>query len=227
MVTAIALLGDRDTAHVTHRAIDAVADQVRSSQQLRWIPTDSRDAAALDEFGGVWLVPGTPYRDEVFVYDVLRHRRAAGLPTLGTCGGFQYMLVEFARDAAGLTDAAHGEAEPATPTPVVGPLACSLLGEVRRVEAVPGTRLAEVCGVEPFDGFHWCSYGLAKRYASRLEAAGLVFNAHAPDAGVEGFELPGHPFYMGTLFQPQMDALRGEPVHPLIRAFIGAASVFV
>ena len=88
---------------------------------------------------------------------------------------------------------------------------------------MPGTRLAEICGSEPFTGFHWCSYGLAEGFVERLEAAGVVVSARAPDAGVEGIELPAHPFFVATLFQPQVGALAGRPLHPLIGAFVDAA----
>jgi CTP synthase (UTP-ammonia lyase) len=51
----------------------------------------------------------------------------------------------------------------------------------------------------------------------------VVISAHAPDAGVEGIELPGHPFFVATLFQPQVGALAGRPLHPLIAAFLETA----
>ena len=53
---------------------------------------------------------------------------------------------------------------------------------------------AAICGAAPFTGFHFCGFGLAPGVEERLEAAGLVIAAHADDAGVEAFELPGHPF---------------------------------
>jgi CTP synthase (UTP-ammonia lyase) len=63
---------------------------------------------------------------------------------------------------------------------------------------------------------------VAEAFVQRLEAAGVVVSARAPDAGVEGIELPGHPFFVATLFQPQVGALAGRPLHPLIGAFIEA-----
>ena len=72
---------------------------------------------------------------------------------------------------------------------------------------VPGTLVARLCGTAPFAGFHWCNYGLEPAYLDRLAAAGLVVAATAADAGVEAVELPGHPFYVATLFQPQVGKL--------------------
>jgi CTP synthase (UTP-ammonia lyase) len=130
------------------------------------------------------------------------------------------MAVEFARNAAGIAGAVHGESSPDGEAIVVAPLACSLVGEERTVVPVPGTRLAAICGDAPFTGFHWCGYGLVPGMAERLAAAGLVIGAHADDAGVEAFELPDHPFYVATLFQPQVNA----PLHPLIGALLEAAT---
>lgn len=56
----------------------------------------------------------------------------------------------------------------------------------------------------------------------RLSAHGLVVSARADDAGVEAVELPGHPFFMATLFQPQVGARASGRLHPVIEAFIAA-----
>ena len=208
MSPRIALVGDRNPEYPTHRALDATG--------LPWMATDAIDVDGVD---GVWLAPGTPYRDDDAVFELLRFVRSSGLPFLGTCGGFQYAVVEFARNVAGIGGAAHAEVETSATDPVVGRLSCSLVGERRTVTCVPGTRLAAVCGDEPFDGFHWCNYGLTERWVPALEGAGLVVSARAEDAGVEGVELRDHPFYMATLFQPQMTG----PDHPLIEAFCESA----
>jgi CTP synthase (UTP-ammonia lyase) len=219
--TKIAALGDRDTAYLTHREVDAAMRLAPADIEIRWLPTDG---ARIDAFDGVWVLPGTPYRDEGAVYAAIRFAREQGMPILGTCGGFQHMAVEFARNAAGIAGAGHAETDPDGESVVVGALACSLVGEERTVTAVPGTRLAALCGTEPFTGFHWCNYGLADGYADRLAAAGLVIGAHADDAGVEAFELPAHPFYLATLFQPQVGSSERDELHPVIAALVEASA---
>jgi CTP synthase (UTP-ammonia lyase) len=216
--TTIAALGDRDVSFLTHREIDAA---IALEPRIRWVPTEDADVAAYD---GLWVLPGTPYRDEAAVMAAIRFAREQGMPVLGTCGGFQHMAVEFARNAAGIAGAAHEETEPGAEAIVVAALACSLYGEERTVVPVTGTRLAAICGAEPFTGFHFCGYGLVPGVVERLEAAGLVIGAHADDAGVEAVELPGHPFYLATLFQPQVGSSRATTVHPLLAALTDAAS---
>jgi CTP synthase (UTP-ammonia lyase) len=221
-VIHIAVLGDRNLEHVTHRELDAALALFPDWARGEWVATDSDVHAALDRADGVWIVSGGPYRDDDAVYAAIRHLRERGMPLLATCSGFQYVVIELARSLAGI-DAHHAETDPDAEALVAAPLACSLVGEERMVTCVPGTRLAELCGTEPFPGFHWCNYGLADEFVDALTAAGVVISAHAPDAGVEGIELPGHPFFAATLFQPQVGALAGRPLHPLIDAFLETA----
>jgi CTP synthase (UTP-ammonia lyase) len=221
-MTSIAVLGDLNREYLTHRELEAAVGLFPEWASAEWVPTDSDVPAALDRADGVWLIPGTPYRNDDAVYAAIHSALETGLPLLGTCGGFQYIVVELARSLAGI-DARHEETDPGADALVAAALSCSLVGQERPVTCVPGTRLAELCGTEPFAGFHFCNYGLAPAYVGALTAAGVVVCAHAPDAGVEGIELPGHPFLMATLFQPQVGASRGGPLHPLIGALLDAA----
>jgi CTP synthase (UTP-ammonia lyase) len=221
----IVALGDRDTSYLTHREIDAALELFPASTGADWVATDSAEARDLDAATGVWLLPGTPYLDADAAFAAIRHCLDTGLPFLATCGGFQHAVVELARSRAGIDDAAHAESEPDAPDPVVSRLSCTLYGEVRTVTPVPGTRFAEICGPEPFEGFHWCGYGLDPRYVAPLERAGVVVGATAPDAGVEAVELPEHPFFLATAFQPQVGASSTGDLGPLLEAFIAASSV--
>jgi CTP synthase (UTP-ammonia lyase) len=217
--TRIALLGDRNLEHLTHRALEAAVAQLPAGVEAEWVGTDTPRARALDGFDGIWALPGTPYRDDGAALAAIRRALATGTPLLGTCGGFQYAVLALLGPAA-----VHAEVAPDAADPAIAPLACSLVGEEREVVCVPGTRLAAICGSAPFTGFHWCSYGLAPSAVARLTSAGAVVSAHAPDAGVEGIEVPAHRFFVATLFQPQVGALDGAPLHPLISAFLAAAA---
>jgi len=219
MPARIALLGDRNLDYVTHRELEAAVTQLPDGVEATWVGTDTAAARAPQAFDGLWVCPGTPYRDGGAVDAAIGWALASGTPLLGTCGGFQATVIALAKRLAGIADAVHAEDEPDAGSVVVAPLACSLVGERRTVTCVPGTRLAALCGTAPFTGFHWCGYGLADAFVAQLEAAGVVVSAHAPDAGVEGIELPDHPFLVATLFQPQVGALAGAPLHPLIAGF--------
>jgi len=219
----ILALGDRDPGYLTHREIDAALELFPPAAGARWVATDSTEARDLAAASGVWLLPGTPYRAADAAFEAIRHCLATGLPFLGTCGGFQHAVVELARSRAGIARATHAESDPDAVDPVVSRLACSLYGEVRTVTPRPGTRFAAICGTAPFDGFHYCGYGLDPTYVEPLERAGVLIGATAPDAGVEAIELPDHPFFLATAFQPQVGASNADRLDPLIAAFVAAA----
>jgi CTP synthase (UTP-ammonia lyase) len=218
----IAVLGDREPAFVSHRELDAALALLPAGVDAGWLPTPQAHAVAGGAYDGVWVAPGGPFDDDGAVLAAIGHARRSGLPLLGTCSGFQYTAIELAGALAGL-DARHAEAEPGAADPVIAPLACALHGQRRTVTPVAGTRLAALLGDAPFEGMHFCGFGLAPAAARALEAAGVTLAAHAPDAGVEALELPGHPFLMATLFQPQVGALAGAPLSPLIAGFVAAA----
>lgn len=225
----LVVLGDRNEAYPTHRELDAALALLPDDVEAGWLPSDQVDPGRLPEQAdALWLAPGTPYADDRAVLDAIGVARRSGLPFLGTCGGFQYAIWEFAREVAGIVDAAHAELDPQAEHAVIRALPCSLVDRTRTVTPRPGTRLAQLCGAEPFEGAHWCSYGLDPTVLDRLEAAGLKVGADAPDAGVEAVELPtagpnGHPFFLATLFQPQVGSLASGRLHPLVTGLVDAA----
>ena len=225
-MTSIVLLGDRNPSVVTHQAIDKALSVFNDRDQkisASWIGTKDVSLKELVAVEGLWVLPGTPYQNEEIVFEALAIRRTENLPTLGTCGGFQHMVLEFARNKLGLESAAHAETSPDGDDLVINALPCSLVSQERLVHCVPSTRIAQICGSEPFVGFHYCNFGVNPNYQAALETAGLRLSAFAEDAGVEAIELNTHPFYIGTLFQPQMGLLQGLGLHPLIENFLSVA----
>jgi CTP synthase (UTP-ammonia lyase) len=216
----ITILGDHDPSMITHRALDAALAQLPGDVEARWVATD----AVGDDLGdGLWVAPGSPYRDDDAVLAAIGRAREDGLALLGTCSGFQYTALVLGRTLAGIADAAHAEIDPGAADPFIAPVACRLDGVRRTVTPVAGTRLAELLGDAPFAGFFFCGYAPTAAAAAALEAAGVRIGAHAEDVGAVALEVPGDAFLMASLFQPQMGALDGEPLSPLITAFLDAA----
>jgi len=222
-MAVIAVVGDHDERYETHRGIDRVLDSLPPGLAGAWHATDELDPGGIAAADALWMAPGTPYRDRPAALAVIRHARENDQPILGSCGGFQHMLLEFARSVAGIDGAEHEEEHPEAGTLLLARLSCSLIGQIRPVTTVAGTMAAAVCGPGPFDGFHYCDFGLAPEFEERLVTAGLVISGHAPDAGVEIVELPGHAFYVGTMFQPQMGPQPDGREQPLLEAFLRAA----
>jgi CTP synthase (UTP-ammonia lyase) len=132
------------------------------------------------------------------------------------------VLVEYARNVLGLADAGHTEIRPDASEPVVSLLACSLVGETHPVNVVAGTHAAGLYDKTRVEEAFFCSYGLNPAYRQALEDAGLRVSAVDDEGDVRVAELPGHPFFMGTLFVPQSNPERGAP-HPLLAGFAAAA----
>lgn len=221
MSVRIAIIGDEST-HTSHREVNAVRTRLGDEVSTEWVPTTELASRDLTAYDGIWLVPGGPYRDDDAVIDAIHRARTGGIPFLGTCSGLQYAVIEYARHVLGQADASHAEAAGEDASNVVVPLACSLQGEQRLVTPTPGSRFAALVD-EPFIGMHFCGFGPDPEVVARLVAGGMVVGATADDAPVEVLELPTHPFFVLSLFQPHIGASAGQPVHPLLTAFVDAA----
>ena len=226
---SIALIGDYNKDIVAHTAIPRALEYASSTLNIKitwsWIETKTIDNGAknLSEFSAIWVVPGSPYINIDGALAAIRFARETGRPFLGTCGGFQHALIEYARNVCGLTDADHAESSPDKNTLIVTPLSCSLVGKTGHISFIPGSQLHRIFKAQGTTEAYHCNYGLNPEWKIQLEAAGMNFTGFDNEGQVRAFELPTHPFFIGTLFQPERSALRGEQ-HPLIKAFIEKTS---
>jgi CTP synthase (UTP-ammonia lyase) len=222
----IALIGDYDPAVTAHqaipRALELAGTAAGSPVRWQWIGTaDITDAPRqLAPFSGLWVVPKSPYRNMAGTLDAIRFARETGRPLLGTCGGFQHMLIEFARNVLEIADADHAETA-TTGTLVVTRLSCSLVEQTGALRFVSDSRIRAAYGTDTATEGYRCNYGPAGTHRSRFETAGLRFTAFDEAGEIRAAELPSHPFFVGTLFQPERAALRGVPP-PLAAAFVRA-----
>ena len=219
----IALVGDYAPRHHSHRELEAVRSLLGADVVAEWVATEGAAVGDLSEFDGIWLTPGTPYADEAAAYRAVTWARVGDVPFLGTCGGLQYAVVEYFRNVLGEVDASHAESDGLDDGNVIAPLACSLQGQERLVTPVPGTRFADLMDGRAVVGLHYCDYGPGAAQVERLESGGMAIEATAPDVPAEVLRLPSHRFFVLTLFQPQIGAVAGLPVHPLVLDFVRCA----
>ena len=224
MTARIALLGDHNPDYKAHQAIPR-ALTLAGAGEWHWIHTTTLGddpAAQLAPYAGLWCVPGSPYANGRGVIAAIRVARTSGLPFLGTCGGFQHALLEYAEAAWGIEHAVHAELDPDAQGAVITPLACQLVEVGGDVIFEPGSRVAAMYAApRAFETYH-CSYGLNPQYAARLASGPLRCAARDASGDVRAMELEGHPFFFSTLFQPERSAFTGA-AHPLIEAFVRAA----
>lgn len=226
---SIALVGDHDPAVIAHQAIPRALEMASRAARMpvswEWVGTadiGADPAAVLSRHDAIWCVPASPYASTSGALGAIRLARESGRPFLGTCGGSQHALLEFARNALGLEEADHAESNPDSRLPLISTLSCSLVERSAPIRLVKGSRLQRICGAEEIEEMYHCSYGLNPAFEHLLAGSNLRISGRDAAGEVRAFELDGHPFFIGTLFQPERAALHGRR-HPLIDAFLSAA----
>lgn len=224
---SIALVGDYDSSVTAHQAIpkalDLASAKLNASVQWTWLDTDKINSQdALASFDAIWCVPASPYKNMDGALCAIRHARENKLPFLGTCGGFQHALVEYARNAMGISGADHAESNAHAEFLVITPLECALKDKSGRVHFTEGSELRKIYGQASVIEGYRCSYGMNPSFENLLTDFAMQISARDDEGGVRAIELPGHPFFFATLFQPERAALTGKN-SPLIDAFVAAA----
>jgi CTP synthase (UTP-ammonia lyase) len=220
----VGVIGDFNESNATHVAtntgIQHASEALGREFEVVWLPTD--ESLSFGAFAGLMCSPGSPYLSLVGALAGIRYAREHGVAFLGTCGGFQHLVLEYARNVLGVSDAEHAETNPYASRLFITPLSCSLKGKVMDVEIRPGTRAAAAYGALRSNENYYCNFGLNPEYTAQLEAAGLKVTGCDTDGAVRIMEVEGHPFCMGTLFVPQVRSAPGAP-HPLVLAFCRSA----
>ncbi|MFO1330264.1 MAG: hypothetical protein U1F56_23175 [Rubrivivax sp.] len=227
-VLKVGLVGDHDEAITAHRAIpwalSLASGAAGLTVQPTWLHTDTLlDERAVHGYDALWCVPGSPYRRMDGALRAIHHARESGTPFLGTCGGFQHAVIEVARHVLRWVDADHEETAPDAPRAVIHHLACELVEAVETLTPVPGSRIARAYDGQTFHEGYRCRFGLNPAFVDALTAGPLRVAARGPQGDVRAVELDEHPFFVGTLFQPERAALDGR-VPPLVLAWLHAAA---
>lgn len=221
----VAVIGDRMPGLAPQAAIETAlahsATALRASVEVTWYPTRTVAESEIADADAVWCPPGSPYQSLDGALASIRYARTHGKPFLGTCAGFQYGVIEFARHVLGIADAAHEEFDDDGPM-VISELLCSLVGRTMTVDlADPDLRASY--RADRAEETYYCRFGLRESYLPRLTAAGLVVAGTDPaDGGTRILRLAGHPFFYLTLFVPQSSSTPDRP-HPLVTSYLAAA----
>jgi CTP synthase (UTP-ammonia lyase) len=226
-MTRIAVIGDYDPASPTHAATSAAlrhaSDRLRVDVTSTWVDTDALSDVVFEHFAGILIAPGSPYRDMIKTLAAIRFARENAVPCLGTCGGFQHMVVEYARNVLGVEHAEHAEHDPNAAELFITPLACSLRGRSMTLQLAADSQIATYYASTSVTEQYYCSFGVDAARVAQLKSGPLRVTGSDAEGEVRVIELPGHPFFIGTLFVPQTRSLPGRP-HPLISAFVRAVA---
>ena len=226
----IALIGDYSPAVIAHRAIPPALALAATAEGCVvdgiWSPTEAVAGWAADDFesyDGFWCVPASPYRDPEGALRAIRFARIQLRPFLGTCGGFQHALLEYARNVLGLENADHAESNPAADLPLITPLSCGLVEQSAAIVFEPGSKMEKLYGSRRAVEDYHCRYGLNPAFSNAVAASEMRITGRDEAGDVRAVELDGHPFFVATLFQPERSGLRNV-LHPLIRGFVAACA---
>jgi CTP synthase (UTP-ammonia lyase) len=221
----LVIVGDYHPEWETHRATDAAIAHAQAAigrpLQAEWVATAELTRERFDAADGLWIATGAPYHSMDNVLDAIRHAREHGVPCLGTCQGFQHLMLEFARSHLGLDRPGHAEYDPALPEPFIAALPCSLRGRDLIVEFTPGSLAAKAYGTRRATERYFCGYAVNPAFRPRVAAGPIRISGRDAFDEIRVVEYPAHPFMVGTLFVPQVRSQPGQP-HPLVTAFLRA-----
>jgi CTP synthase len=210
---------------------------------IKWIASDecaTEEGAntQLSDVDAVCVPGGFGVRGIEGKLGALKYAREHKIPTLGLCLGLQCMVIEAARNLAGLTDASSAEFDPESPHPVISTMASQEdivagrgdMGGTMRLGLYPAildadSIVAKVYGKTQISERHRHRYEVNNQYRDRIAATGLHFSGLSPDAHlVEFVELPSdiHPYYVGTQAHPEFLSRPTRP-HPLFAGLVAAA----
>jgi len=210
---------------------------------IQWVASDDcatpeGAAHALGAVDGIVVPGGFGIRGVEGKIGAIRYARENQVPILGLCLGLQCMVMEVARDLAGLEGAASTEFDPDTAHPVIATMAEQVkivsgdgdMGGTMRLGSYPaelarGSIVSRLYGTRQVTERHRHRYEVNNSYRAQLEKAGLVISGTSPDAKlVEFVELPTavHPFFVATQAHPELKSRPTKP-HPLFRGLVEAA----
>jgi CTP synthase (UTP-ammonia lyase) len=182
----IALVGDYNpsvTAHIAiPKALELTSRFLNIELEYHWLNTETiADTRMLEAYDALWCVPASPYKSMKAALKAIQFAREKPIPFLGTCGGYQHALLEFAHNVLYYQEADHAETNPDATMPLVALLSCALVE----------TSASEVTEM------YRCRYGLNPKYVALFENSGLVVSAVDANNEPRAMELINHPFFIG------------------------------
>lgn len=237
----IGILGDFDPKSPTLPAIEKSLQHASAKLDLpveaQWLATPSlaepNAEKTLETFDGIWAAPGSPYKSFDGMLKGIEFARRRDWPFLGTCGGFQYALIECARNVLGIADADSAENNSGSKNIIIYPVACAvptrakgapkLSGAIPEIRLRPGSYLHSFYMQDVVTEEFFCNFEVNPDYEWAAMEAGFPVVARGPQGEIRAIESPTHRFYIATLFQPQLSSKPGKP-HPLVLAFVQAAA---
>jgi CTP synthase (UTP-ammonia lyase) len=221
----IAILGEFNPDFPPHPATDAAirhsCEQLRTEVRATWLSTQDIRLESLQDYAGIWVAPGSPYKSFEKTLSAIRYARENRVPCFGTCGGCQHIIIEYARNVLGHRDAQHAEYDPYASNLFISSLTCSLAGREMMLGFVAGSKVAKIYGALEAREKYYCNFGVNPDVVPWLKQGPMKIVGSDHEGEIRVLELPDHPFFIATLFVPQTSSQPDRP-HPLVTAFLQA-----
>lgn len=225
MKISVALIGDYNETVIAHQAIplaiSLASKALTLETEIEWIPTESVEVNALSKFDAIWCVPASPYKSMDGALSAIKFARENNMPFLGTCGGYQHAALEYARNVLGYEKADNAEVNSNTEMPLISALACKLVEKTDSIFIDPHSIVATLYRSDKIDEDYHCSFGVNREYLSIFNNSEMSFTGKDDLADPRVLEIADHKFFIGTAYQPERSALKGQ-VHPVIVGFLKA-----
>jgi CTP synthase len=197
--------------------------------------TQENVAEKLDGLDGLLVAPGFGHRGIEGKIVAVQYAREKGLPFFGICLGMQMAVIEFARNILGLADAHSTEMDNSTSNAVINMMEeqkkIKMMGGTMRLGAYPceikdGSLAHHIYGETMISERHRHRYEFNDAYLQQFESKGMIASGRNPETGlVEIMEIPGHPFFIGVQYHPELKSTVERPA-PLFVNFIEAAKKY-
>ena len=239
--TRIGILGDYDpkspTLPAVEKSLQHASAKLGVAVEAKWLSTTSliepNATKVLESFDGIWAAPGSPYKSLDGMLKGIEFARKRDWPFLGTCGGFQYALIECARNILGIKDADSAENNSGSKNIIIYPVACAvpnqkkgapkLSGAIPEIKLRPGSYLQSFYGQDIAVEEFFCNFEVNPEFEWAAMEAGFPVVARGNKGEIRAIESPTHRFFIATLYQPQLSSKPDQP-HPLVMAFLQAAA---
>lgn len=226
MNKGVALIGEYTPNFQPHIAtVSAIAHSrslLASEIEGKWVSTKEIDEHLFERFAAIWVAPGSPYKNMEKTLWAIKYARENHIPCFGTCGGFQHLVIEYARNVLNFKDARHAEYNPYSSDLFISQLACSLAGREMPLTFNPNSRVAQIYGTTHATEQYYCNFGVNPEVVPTLKSGELKVTGSDDEGEIRVVELSNHPFFIGTLFVPQTRS-RSESPHPLVTEFLRMA----
>jgi len=219
----IALIGEYNPDLLSHQTTNAAIEHsnksIGTNIKSQWIATHDISIPLLKEYSGIWIAPGSCYKNIDKTLMAIKYAREHNIPCLGTCGGFQQIIIEYARNVLGHHDAQHEEYDPCSSNLFISSLSCSLTGKELNLTFVPESKVATFYNSHQATENSYCSFGINPKVIQLFKQGPLEIVGADSDNEIRAVEIKSHPFFIGTLFVPQNKSTQTNP-HALITAFL-------